>query len=71
MRSHECPANGCSRILPDHLLMCRPHWFQVPHHLRSAVWAAYQGGAGVGSGELMRAQDAAIEAVNSRAGGAP
>jgi len=68
--SHRCPARGCKRNLPDHLLMCRPHWYQVPYHLRSAVWNAYQDGAGVGTTELMLAQSDAIEAVNAKNAGA-
>ncbi len=63
---HECPAKGCSRRIPDHLLMCRNHWFMVPRMMRSAVWAAYDGGAGVGTSKLLMAQSAAIEAVNER-----
>jgi hypothetical protein len=64
--SHQCPATGCKRNLPDHLLMCKPHWFQVPHHLRRAVWSAYQDGAGVGTLELLQAQTLAIEAVDEK-----
>jgi len=64
--THTCPARGCRRNLPDHLLMCKPHWYQVPAHLRRAVWDAYQDGAGVGNVELLNAQADAINAVNEK-----
>jgi hypothetical protein len=50
------------------MLMCRRHWFMVPRYLRSAVWAAYDGGAGVGSAGLLAAQADAIEAANQAGG---
>jgi hypothetical protein len=69
--THQCPAKGCKRNIPDHLLMCKPHWFQVPYHLRRAVWDTYQDGAGVGTAALVHAQRDAIDAVNGKlAGGA-
>jgi hypothetical protein len=67
--SHQCPAAPCKRNLPDHLLMCKPHWYMVPPPLRSDVWDAYAGGAGVGTTELLLAQAAAIEAVNGKLSG--
>ena len=62
MTSHPCPVSGCSRNVAAHMLMCRPHWYQVPLPLRNAVWAAWRGGAGAGTGRHM----AAIAAVNER-----
>ena len=64
--THRCPISTCPVKLPDHLLMCRPHWYQTPRDLRDAVWDAYQNGAGIGSDELAEAQLAAIAAVESR-----
>jgi hypothetical protein len=64
--SHQCPANGCGQTMPDHMLMCRPHWYMTPRPLRTAVWDAYRDGAGVGTPELARAQDLAIDAVNRK-----
>ena len=64
--THPCPAYRCRRTMPDHLLMCKPHWYQVPYHLRLAVWDAYQDGAGVGTPELLAAQADAIQAVNEK-----
>jgi hypothetical protein len=63
--THQCPAKGCTRTVPNHLLMCGPHWHMVPKPLQSDVWAAYYG-AGVGSIELLDAQSEAIYAVNQK-----
>lgn len=67
--THICPARGCPRKVPDHLLMCGICWRQVPRHLQRAVNAAYARGRGMLSNglpgpELADAQLAAIEAVN-------
>jgi hypothetical protein len=64
--THQCPVRVCPAVLPDHLLMCRPHWFMVPPALRNAVWAAYRNGAGTGTLALHAAQVAAIRAVERR-----
>lgn len=66
--THQCPAEKCGRNLPDHMLMCRPHWYMVPSDLRAAVWATYRNGAGVGTLPLWQAQRDAIEAVNGKIG---
>jgi uncharacterized protein (DUF736 family) len=39
--NHECPAIGCTRKLPRHLLMCAPHWRLVPRGLQAEVYAAW------------------------------
>jgi hypothetical protein len=62
--THKCPAGGCGkRVRPD-MLMCAPHWYAVPRPLRSAVWRAWDGGAGAASPEHAAAIRAAIKAVN-------
>lgn len=66
--AHQCPVRRCEHQLPDHILMCKPHWHQTPFMLRRAVWAAYANGAGVGTAELLAAQRDAIDAVNAKAG---
>lgn len=48
---HECPRNGCTRQVPEHMLMCRSDWYRVPRPLRDAVWATWRNGAGAGSPE--------------------
>ena len=40
--SHICPAPHCSEDVPDHMLMCKPHWFKVPVQIRSRVWRAWK-----------------------------
>lgn len=62
--THKCPADGCEKVLPDRLLLCADDWRRVAPALQRAVYAAYRRGAGLGSGELLAAQDAAIRAVN-------
>lgn len=66
--THLCPARTCPREVPDHLLMCGIHWRLVPAPLGRAVYAAYDRGDGLGSAELLAAQDAAIRAVNRAIG---
>lgn len=63
---HICPATGCTRNVPSHMLMCRAHWYMVPAPLRSAVWNAWAGGAGMLSEAHQAACDDAIEAVNAK-----
>jgi hypothetical protein len=62
--THLCPARGCPREVPDHLLMCGIDWRLVPAPLQRAVYAAYDDGRGVGTLALFEAQRAAIEYVN-------
>jgi hypothetical protein len=66
--AHICPLRpqGCKVQLPDHLLMCKRHWYMVPRDLRYAVTDAYASGAGLGSGALLHAQQAAIDAVRQK-----
>ena len=67
--SHRCPVKRntpCTAIIKDGLLMCLPHWKLVPKELQGMVYDAYQGGAGVGTEDLRKAQDAAIAAVNRK-----
>ncbi len=66
--SHECPAAGCSRTVPDHMLMCRTDWYRVPPALRDDVWHAWRNGAGAGSADHRAAMVAAIQAVNESKG---
>lgn len=49
--AHKCPAPGCEKAIPRHMLACRQHWFQIPKPLRDDVWAAYDNGRGMGSAE--------------------
>lgn len=41
---HHCHARGCMVATKPEMLMCRRHWFMVPAHFRSRVWATYRPG---------------------------
>jgi hypothetical protein len=49
------------------MLMCRPHWYQVPKPIRGAVWAAWDEGRGAGTPAHRAAIEAAIAAVEAKA----
>lgn len=61
--THQCPARGCRRQVPDKLLMCPADWRLLPRSIQRAVNVAYYG-AGVGTPELLAAHQVAIEYVN-------
>jgi hypothetical protein len=67
---HECPADGCAKLVDASMLMCAPHWYMVPKHLRSAVWRAWNRGAGARTPAHTAAIMAAIDSVNMQLGGA-
>ena len=62
---HLCPVRVCPIQVPNRLLMCGQHWRMVPHEIQGAVYRAYRGGP-IGSIDLVRAQSAAIQAVNDQ-----
>lgn len=64
--THECPAAGCADEIPYEMLMCRSHWYMVPQAVRTAVWNAWQDGAGAGTPQHTAAIGAAIRSVNAR-----
>jgi len=64
-QSHRCPARKCPQWVPNHLLMCGRHWRLVPRELQAAVYRAYDAGPEAAI-DLIRAQSAAIAAVNER-----
>jgi hypothetical protein len=33
--THECPAPACTEQIDPGMLMCPPHWYQVPKPVRS------------------------------------
>jgi hypothetical protein len=68
--SHICPALGCERHVPDHLLLCAEDWDRVPPSIQRRVYGAYRRGEGLGTPELREAQTAAVEVANAvRLGG--
>jgi hypothetical protein len=40
--THECPAPGCTIMVPKVQLACRSHWFSIPQEIRSRLWAAWR-----------------------------
>lgn len=41
---HTCHWPGCAVRVRPAMWGCRHHWFQLPDHLRSALWRAYEPG---------------------------
>ena len=39
-----CEAPGCREEIRRGRLMCRPHWFALPYHLRREITAAWKDG---------------------------
>ena len=64
--THECPAAGCTREVRTEMLMCAPHWRMVAAPVRTAVWNAWQDGAGAGTAQHAAAMNAAIRSVNGK-----
>lgn len=65
--SHKCAAPGCRRQVGDQFLMCGSDWRRVPPDLQRRVYQAYNRGKGLGSPELLEAQQAAIKALGDGA----
>ena len=64
--SHPCPGPGevhNGAEVPDDMLACSRHWYQVPRTLRSAVYRTWAYGEGRGTMAHLRAMDAAIAAM--------
>ena len=63
---HYCHAEGCKILVPPKMLMCRPHWFQVPKHIRNAIWREYRPGQEIDkkpSEDYLEIMKAAIESI--------
>lgn len=63
---HQCPIAGHTELLPLTRLMCPAAWYLVPPDLQRAVNAAYDHGYGTGTEALYAAQDAAIQAAETK-----
>jgi hypothetical protein len=63
--SHKCPGPSCEQRVADHMLMCRPHWYQVPRALRDDVWLTWRNGQGAGWADHNAAMRAAIDALKA------
>lgn len=69
-RTHTCAAPRCGAEIPIEYLMCAPHWFKVPRHLRIKCTSAFRGWqAGTASVEALRGAQA--ECVAAIAGDPP
>ncbi len=64
--THKCTVPACTRQIPVHRLMCRPHWYQVPKPLRDLIWATWRSGAGVFDPQYRDAVRRAIAAAGAR-----
>ena len=69
--AHRCYIDGCTRNVPDTILLCKPHWYRVPAPLRAQVWKTWKALTAADGGlwavkEYRRAKQAAIDAVNER-----
>lgn len=64
MTTHKCPIDGCNVQLPQHILMCRPHWARVPSGLKRQIYATWNNGNPVPAYLKVRAE--AVQAVNER-----
>ena len=38
---HVCHVYGCDVPVPPRMLMCRPHWAQVPREMQDAVYSTF------------------------------
>lgn len=62
-RLRVCPVPGCETKHSRNLMMCKPHWFQVPKPIRDEVWRSFKG-EGVLSDTYLDAREAAIGSVS-------
>lgn len=62
--SHECPHNGCDRLVDPGKLLCRQDWARVPEPLQKALYSAWDHGRGRGSAAHREAMLAVIRSVN-------
>lgn len=63
---HDCPIDGCQHQVPPNKLMCKRHWAMVPGNLGSAVYSAWNWGAGAGTERHTAACQAAIDSVHQQ-----
>jgi hypothetical protein len=66
--SHRCPGPGTVHsqggIVPDDMLACSRHWYQVPRPIRNRVFATWRDGEGAGTAEHIGAMADAIHAMS-------
>lgn len=62
--AHTCHAEGCERVVPRRMFMCKTHWFALPKLMRDRIWATYTPGQERRMDPSPEYLDAAMEAVN-------
>lgn len=73
---HDCPAPGCDKRVPFHILACKTHWYMIPKPVRDKLWREYDENFGETSYFKARAEclsvlgveDADIPALNGGVG---
>jgi len=68
--THTCPATGCRRQLPYHMLACAAHWRRVPLAVQRQVYRTWAQGAMPNAEAYLAARQAAIDAMNGTNAGA-
>jgi hypothetical protein len=70
--SRECPATGCSALIPADRFACRTHWYRLDSEHRIAVGSAWRrflrDSTPANLTRLKRVQAKAIDYLNSPAG---
>lgn len=61
---HPCRASGCWRQVQNADFMCGQHWFQLPLHMRGALWNGHVPGVELGRDQITgEMRPAALEAI--------
>lgn len=60
---HKCPVDGCEAKVPHEILMCYPHWKQVPKDLQYHVNKTWRSGD---AAKYLEARAASVAAVNQK-----
>lgn len=59
-RAHHCHWPGCDAQVPPAMWGCKPHWFMLPLHIRTAIWQTFRPGQEI-TGNPSRAYVAAAQ----------
>jgi hypothetical protein len=55
---HECPPDGCDKVIPNRLFACRADWYRLPRGIRDDINRTYRSGDDAGHLEAtMAAQE--------------
>jgi hypothetical protein len=61
--TRECPCLGCTTTIPSYLVMCKPHWAQVPRPLQAEIRMALGEGKEIRAHPTQRYLNAVREAI--------